>query len=219
MHNIETKRCDFCKGWYQTKKDSVHTIKTNVNRFCSLSVLLVYCLFYYVTRLIFHGLSVSVFQLCGESATTPSITAACLFGWSRTIAVPSASRTGWFRESANELHLQAVWFSDHTCMHLKVVTDLTMIVTEPLSTTPTPPTYDCMFQYSECWRRMMAKINPCRILGHWLVDLTWKDEESWRDGRKLMQCMVICELYIIICGGVWHILNMWLLFKNKKKCV
>ncbi|XP_061775062.1 RING-box protein 2 isoform X2 [Nerophis ophidion] len=39
--------------------------------------------------------------LCGESVTIPSITAACPFGSSRTIAAPSASRTGWFRESAN----------------------------------------------------------------------------------------------------------------------
>lgn len=51
------------------------------------------------------------FQLYGENATTPFITAACPFGWSRTIVVPSASRTGWFRELANKLRLLAVWFS------------------------------------------------------------------------------------------------------------
>lgn len=63
--------------------------------------------------------------LYGESATTPSITVACPFGWSRTIAVPSASRTGWFRELANNSRRSGS--SGDTCVHLKVVWDLTMI--------------------------------------------------------------------------------------------
>lgn len=44
----------------------------------------------------------STTQSYGESATTPSTTAVCPCGWSRTTDVRCANRTGWYRGSASE---------------------------------------------------------------------------------------------------------------------
>ncbi len=48
------------------------------------------------------SLILSFSQWYGESATTPSTTAACPCGWSRTIDAHYANRTGWYRGLASE---------------------------------------------------------------------------------------------------------------------
>lgn len=87
LYNLSQKSCCVCEN--KSTNENVH-VSYNI---LSLNMFVIQFL---------TCLSASIFQLFGGSATTPSTTAACPSGWSRTTVAPSANKTGWCRESANE---------------------------------------------------------------------------------------------------------------------
>lgn len=77
-------------------------------------------------------------QLSGESATTPSITAACPCGWNKTTGVHYANKTGSCRGLASEdvfihpvfIHFGHIWFKDtDLILQLPSITPVCMLMT------------------------------------------------------------------------------------------
>lgn len=127
--------------------------------------------------------------LFGENATTPSITAACPCGWSKTTAAPFASRTGWSRESANEPWLQAVWFRlyapkcgggldiDHHSILCRATWPLTTVLLLKIACSSSPG----------CQRRKMDRSSADQLL---LIDW-W----AWRRSRVTKRRMNLFALF------------------------
>lgn len=137
------------------------------------------------------------FQSCGESATTPSIIAACPCGWSRTIAVPSASRTGWFRESANKLHCRRSAFRRHlnaSRSGARLDNDHCNVLCREQLDIDRLPSYlwlhvpVVLVSKGGRW----TKLKQRRLVGHRLVDVDGGDQESRREGWTSLQCLVTC---------------------------